>query len=190
MPAFLETWPPDKVLILALIVAGATCLIVLILAILRYNMRALADATALQRERLNLKRELIQRGLPAQELEQAITLLKLNEDPAAAAAWARPKRFDGQPTDGQIDAGVAEHLALLDEVSPERLEQTISLVRATDRDGKEAALALLENLQEKREEGVEPQGEVVLAAVRSLCRPADKPREEGKSVEIAERITR
>jgi hypothetical protein len=189
MPAFLLNWPPDQVLLLALIVAGATCLIVMILAILRYNMRALTDATALQRERLNaavaLKRELIQRGLPPQELEQAVKLLKLDEEPAVAPAWPRP-----QQTDGQLNAGIAEQLALLEEVSPEGIEQVISLVRVADRNGKEAALELLENLQAKRDEGAETQGEVVLAAVRSLCRPANKLREDGKPLELAERITR
>jgi hypothetical protein len=189
MPAFLETWPPEKVLVLALIVAGAVCLIVMVLAILRYNMRALTDATELQRERLNaevtLKRELIQRGLPAEELEKAIQLLKLDEPPAPVS---RPL---STRTGGQLDGEIVEHLALLEEVSPEGIEQAVSLVRAADRDGKEAALALLENLHEKKqEEGIETQGEVVLAAVRSLCRPAEKPREEAKALELAERFTR
>jgi hypothetical protein len=190
MPAFLLNWPPGEVLLLALILSGAVCLLALILAVLRYNMRALTDATLLQRERLEaevaLKRELIQRGLPVEELEKAIQLLKLDEPPPAAA-----NRPLSTLTGGQLDAEIVEHLALLEEVSPEGIEQAISLVRAADRDGKEAAHALLENLHAKKEiQGIETQGEVVLAAVRSLCRPANKPREDGKALELAERITR
>jgi hypothetical protein len=191
MPAFPSNWSPAEVGLLVTILSGAVCLLALILAVLRYNLRALADATALKREYLNaevaLKRDLIQRGLPVEEMEKAIQLLKLEEPPAAAA-----NRPPSTLTGGQLDAEIVEHLALLEGVSPDGIEQVISLVRVADRDGKEAARVLLENLQAKKElEGIETQGEVVLAAVRSLCRPSEKPREEAKlPLELSSRITR
>jgi hypothetical protein len=181
MPAFLLTWPPEQVLILALILSGAVCLLALILAVLRYNMRVLTDATLLQRERLEadlaLKRELIQRGLPPQELEQTIKLLKLDEPPSVAPH---------QP--GEAEAAEAEFVkaaVLLEKVPPEGLEEVVALLRAADEPRKCNALSVV---REFVDNGVE--GPVALAALRSLLRSEEKPRGDGRPLELSTHITR
>jgi hypothetical protein len=157
------------------------------IAYCRYAFRVQADATALARERIDaqvaLKRELIQRGLPPQELEQAIKLLKLDEPPDETPQ-AAGKRRRGELTDQDLVGEMISHLAALDGISPQDLEQVIGLVRAADYDTKGAALNLVAVLAQSAE------AEIVLAAVRSLCRPADKPRLEVKSLELSEHITR
>jgi hypothetical protein len=198
MPGFLQTWPPEQVLVLALIVAFAACLLVLILAVLRYNLRALADATALQREQLNangalarerlsavctLKRELLQRGLPPHELEQAIQLLKLDEPPDVVPALKLPRNNTGK-TDQQLEAEILARLAVLDNVDPVELQEIGGLLRGAGRETKEATLSLVGELEENAG------GDVVVAAVRSLCRPAEKPPANGLPLETSSRITR
>jgi hypothetical protein len=153
----------------------------------RYAFRVQADATALARERLDaqfaLKRELIQRGLPPQELEQAIKLLRLDEPPDETLR-AAAKRRRGELTDQDLVGEMITHLAALDGISPQDLEQVIGLVRAADYDTKGVALNLVAGLAQSAE------ADVVLTAVRSLCRPAEKPRPEVKSLELSEHITR
>ncbi len=167
-------------LVLILVLLGFL-LIVGLFAFIQHA-RDRAATLLLERERLEaqltLKRELIQRNLPPHELEQAVKLLKLDETPAATPP--APAR-----TEQQLEAEILERLALLDGMTAADLEQVFPLVRAADRDTKEAALALMENLAEN-----EPDAELVLASVRSLCRPADRPRADGKSLELSEHFTR
>jgi hypothetical protein len=153
----------------------------MILTITWYNLRALADATALQRERLNveagLKRELIQRGLPPHELEQAVKLLKLDEPPP--------------PPPGQRRASadlVGEFVRMavqIPRLPPEGLEEMIALVRAADAATQLNAVNVVTALAIQ-----EVDGPVALAALRSLLRPAEKPRTDGVPLELSSHITR
>jgi hypothetical protein len=179
MPAFLENYSPGQMFALLATLGGAVCLLAMILTIYWYNMRVLAESTALQRERLNaeagLKRELIQRGLPPHELEHTIKLLKLDEPPP--------------PAPGQIgddhEAAFIKWVVQLDKMPPEGVEEVIALLRAADEARKRNAVIVV---AEFVAQGVE--GPVALAALRSLLRPPEKPREEMKAFELAERITR
>jgi hypothetical protein len=162
-------------------------LLVFMLSSFRYHARVQADATALARERLAaqvaLKRELIQRGLPPHELEQALRLLKLDEEPQTAPAPAPPRSYEGK-SDQQLVAEVAARLAGEDEVSAQDLEHVLGLVRDADRDTKVAALDLLENIAASAET------DLVLASLRSLCQPVEKPHAVDKPLELSSHITR
>jgi hypothetical protein len=164
-------------------------LLVFMLSSFRYHARVQADATALARERLAaqiaLKRELIQRGLSPQELEQAVKLLKLDEEPAPKPAPPLPRSHEGK-SDQQLVAEVAAWLAGQDGVAAEDLEQVLGLVRDADRETKIAALDLLENIAAAAET------DLVLASVRSLCQPAAKtrPPADGMPLELSSHITR
>jgi hypothetical protein len=184
MVEFFQNWSPKELLLLAVILAGTLSLVVLILTIYWYSLRALKDATLLQRERLeaevNLKRDLIQRGIPAEELEKAVQALQLNESPVASMARiSRDSR-----TDEQLEGEIIRSIALLDDVTPEGIEQAVSQVRSASRERKVAALELLEELAEHPAEG-----DVKLAAVRSLLRPVEKQSDEPKSLELSSHVT-
>jgi hypothetical protein len=158
-------------------------LFLVILLGVRQHARSQAAALELERDRLEaqvaLKRELIQRNLPPHELEQALKLLKLDEELAGTPGKTAAR------TEPQLVAAIAEYLAVLDGISPDELESILGLVRAADRETKEATIDLLANLAEH-----EPGAEVVLASVRSLCRPVDMPRTDGPPLELSTHITR
>jgi hypothetical protein len=180
MPAFLDAnWSPMELFPLVVAVAGAVSLIVLILTIYGYNLRALADATALQRERLNaetaLKRELIQRGLAPPELEQTVKLLNLDESPPAAP----------NPSGESSDAEFAKLLFSLEGITPQAIEEIITLVRTVDGPRRRAALSVINELMER---GVEA-GPFAVAAIRSLCRPPTLPLEEAKPLDLSSHVT-
>jgi hypothetical protein len=167
----LENWPPSYVLGLASIVCGALCMIVFILSIFLYNYRALGHSTALQRERQNadlaLKRELIQRGLPPQDLEQAIKVLQLDRSTTSPASEA-----DSADPDEQIEAAILARFAWFQELSPRDIEEAGTLVRAADRRRKEAVLYIL-----NQQDPANTPAADMLAAIRSLCRPTERSRE-------------
>jgi hypothetical protein len=180
MIGFFDTWTPGQFLALVATVAGAVSLIVLILTVYGYNLRALADATALQRERLqaetSLKRELSQRGLPPQELEQAVKVLHLDEPPPAARV----------PDNELSEAEFATIVCSLEGITPQAVEEILTLVRAADGTGKRTALSVIQGLMGR---GVEA-GPLALAAVRSLCRPTERPPEEAQMLELSSHVTR
>ena len=185
MPGLLDS--PLAFMLIVIVMVFAFVLVP-VLASFRQARRAQADATLLARERLEaqvaLKRELIQRGLPPHELEQTIKLLKLDElaeEPPDATSRGRNARKSEQ----QLEADILEGLALLDGVSPEDVEQSFALLRGADREKKMAVLDLVGKLRFSSAEA-----SVILAAVRSLCQPAETPREELPSLEISSHIKR
>jgi len=95
---FLEQWSAAEVLILVGVCAASVTLVTLILTVYRYNLRALADETALRRERqqaeIALRRELVQKNLPVQELVRCLGLVKVDE-----------------PADPQVEVSLAKALA-------------------------------------------------------------------------------
>jgi hypothetical protein len=181
MAAFFDSWSPGQFLALVATVAGSVSLVILILTVYGYNLRALADATALRREQLNaemsLKRELIQRGRPPLELEHAIKLLKLDEPPPA------PNTPD--PFGDWGEAEFAKRAASLEKITPEDLEEVIALVRAVDGPRKRAALSVLAALADQ---GVE--GPVAVAAIRSLFRSTERPNGDAVPQELESHVTR
>jgi len=176
MGTFLAHWAPTEILFLFGLCALVVSILALILAVYRYNVRALADQTALQRDRqqaeMALKRELIQRGLPAQELERYVDLLRLaDQQPASPTSFKpaspSPSREGAGFSDEGLRAQLAQSIASLEDVSAEEIEQTLALVMAVDRDRQTAVLNLIEELSAN-----ETNPEATLAAVRALCRPS------------------
>jgi hypothetical protein len=151
------------------VVLGFILLFTFILAIYRYNVRALADQTTLQRERqqaeMNLKRELIQRGLPAQELERYVDLLRLADQPPPAPS--APQGSTNLSDEG-LRVRLAQDIASLEDIEGEDIEKTLALLTDASRERQTAVLKLIEDLTAS---GAETG--VILAAIRSLGRMSD-----------------
>lgn len=168
MGTFFAHWTPTELLYLVGICALLVSILAIILAVYRYSVRALADQTALQRDRqqadLALKRELIQRGLPSPELERYVDLLRLAD--RLPAPISSPGATG--PSDEGLQVKLAESIASLEEISPSEIEQTMALLVTADRDRQAAVLSLIEELTSN---DINPKA--TLAAVRSLCRPSE-----------------
>jgi hypothetical protein len=101
-------------------------------------------------------------------MEQAIKLLKLDQpEPPPSMSWGTP-----ESSDEDLEADFITRFTQLENVTPEAVEQAGLLFRAVERSRKEAAIEILSNL-----EGSETEAEIVLAAIRSLCAPTERPRE-------------
>lgn len=136
---------------MAMIYGGALVAIVLILTTWNYYVRALADETALKRERqeaeLALKRELIQKGLSTDELARRLELLRLDE-----------------PRDTDAEANLVKNLALLPDLPGETIESTLNLIHGIGPARQQAILGVVEELI-----GQDAASPAVIAAVRSMC---------------------
>jgi hypothetical protein len=168
MDTFLQKWTPTEVLYLVGLCAVSLSVLALILAVYRYNARALADDMALKRERqqaeLTLAKELVQRGLPAHDVAHYLELLSPPKPNAPAVRWPQAT---SNLSDEQVRARLATSLASLEDVPPQEIEQTMALVMGADRDRQNAALSVVEELG-----GSGASTAVVLATVRSLCSPS------------------
>lgn len=160
MTEFFDKWTPGQFTLLVMTVGIAVTLVVFILAITHYQMRALADSSALERERLAagqaLRLELLRRNLPPTDLKLALDALGLEAGavpPAADTAQA-----------------VANLLACAGDASPAEVEEGTALVVGAGPDERRVAA---EVLQKAADEG--QAGPAVLAVVRAVCRPAAGP---------------
>jgi hypothetical protein len=192
----------------AIVAAGGATLVTLalILSVLYYQLRLLADHTALARERqqgeMNIKQELIRRNVPPEDLKKALGALQLGGgDPLAApppVPSPSPVPVSSVETDEALRARVVKDLVYMgDDVEPEIIEETVTLVAATDR---ATLLTLSPLLAEFANLAVD--GDKVFATIAAMCkaarqRPAPAPEpapapagESGIDLQFADAIER
>lgn len=160
MAEFFQSWTPYQFTMLVMTVCITAGVIVFILSIAHYQLRALADHTALERERaqaaFTLRQDLVRRGLPAAELRAALDAL--GPEPTVPAAVA----------DGELTAQLLQGLVACGKgVSAGDIEATVASVTAADPATRRAVAELLETAVD---DGYE--GEPVFATVRAACRAA------------------
>jgi hypothetical protein len=151
-------------------VAGVVALVVFIVSIWSYQVRALADSTALQRERqaadIALKQELVRRNLPAAELKLALEAVE-------STSRAPVPEFGAESDDGEDQDARARVLKTLaacgDGVANALIEETVTLVTAAD--GRKVQV-LADVLDECVENGQSGQTTYVIA--RAFCKSAAK----------------
>jgi hypothetical protein len=178
MNELLDKLNPSQVVAVICSVAGAAALVVFILAVLYYQLRALADDTALkqswQQADLALRQELVRRNLPPAELKLALEALGADA-PAAATSSGRV------PSDDETMAKLLKHLVYCSEdVDGEVVEETVALVAAADRSVQRCVADALEDLVT---DGYS--GEAVFATVRAMCKAGAKKAVEPAKAEPA-----
>lgn len=152
----LERLSPSQLTALVATVVGSVVLIVFIAAVWHYQSRALADETALKRERQQaefaLRQEVLKRNLPPAELRTALDTLGLEGA--------------GGDLDADDRAALIKNLVYCAEgAPPTAIEETVALVAAADPVTRRGVFLALTDLVED-----ESQGEHVLATIRALCR--------------------
>jgi hypothetical protein len=161
MAEFFDRWSPGQITLLVMTVGIAAAVIVFILAITHYQLRALADHTALERERAQaafaLRETLVRRNLPAAELRSALDALGLDAGGSPPAA-----------ADGELTAAILKGLMACGKgVSAGDIQATVAEVTAAD---PATQRAVAEVLDDAAENGYE--GEQVFATVRAACQAA------------------
>jgi len=143
MSELFERLNPSQLTAVLCSFAGAVTLVVFILSVLHYQLRALSDQTALERERQNadiamqkeqvmseiaLKQELVKRNLPPEELRLVLETL------GAVSAAPEPEAAEEESAAGGEDqaARVLKQLAYYGDVDGDTIEETVALVAATD----------------------------------------------------------
>jgi hypothetical protein len=177
---------PSQLTAVICTLAGAVALVAMITAIWSYQVRALADQTALERERLQadiamqkeqvqagiaMKQELLKRNLPPAELKLALEAI----DASSASSEAEG---EDEPADSGTEGGTDENAALVlkqlascaDAVDSETVEETIALVAATD----PAALGTLGDVLNDCISN-DKDGDTIYAIARAFCKANPKP---------------
>ena len=173
MAEFFSRWSPEDFLLLAMTLCITAGVVVFILSIANYQLKALADHTALERERAQagfaLRQELVRRGLPATELRSALDALGLEASGALPAV-----------ADDELTANVLKGLMACGKgVSSHDIQATVAEVTAADPATRRAVAKVLDDAVENGYEG-----DQVFATVRAACqaaaqrRPAPAPRRE------------
>ncbi|MBX9579444.1 MAG: hypothetical protein K2X87_03975 [Gemmataceae bacterium] len=164
MAEFFDRWSPGQFTLLVMTVGIAAAVVVFILSVAHYQLRALADHTALERERAQagfaLREQLVRRNLPAAELQAALVALGLEAVGSSRAT----------PDDDQTADLLKGLLACGEGVEAEDMEATAALAAAAD---PATRRALARVLADAAENGYE--GERVFAAVRAVGKAARKP---------------
>lgn len=171
MAEFFQSWSPYQFTMLVMTVCITAGVIVFILSIAHYQLRALADHTALERERAQaafaLRQDLVRRGLPAAELRASLDAL--GPEPGGPAV-----------ADGELTAKLLQGLMACGQgVSAADIEATVAAVAAADPATRRAVAKLLESAAD---EGYE--GEPVFATVRAVCRAAGPKPAAGPKADI------
>lgn len=164
MDEFFSRWRPEDFLLLAMTLCITAGVVVFILSIAHYQLRALADHTALERERAQagfaLRQDLVGRNLPAEELRAALGALGLE---GGGSGPARPV-----PADEELTAKLLHGLMACGKgVSSHDIQVTVAEVTAADPAIQRAVARVLD---QALEEGYE--GEQVYATVRAACQAA------------------
>jgi hypothetical protein len=152
----LDKLTPEQLLGAISTLIGGIVLIVFIVAIWHFQVKYLADDTALKREKqqadLALKQEVWKRNLPPAELRMTLGSLGL-DGPA-------------DDLDPEERAALVRNLVLCAEGSPaDAIEETVGLVHAADPATRKAVASAVAELAEAEEKG-----EHVLATIRAMCR--------------------
>lgn len=174
MVALLERLNPEQLVGVIAIVVGGIVAIVLILCVTKYQIQALTDLAAMERDRqqvdLTIRTRLIEHGIATgASLETLVAT-----EPAVVSASAKSKTSDRN----KVDASLAKHFGML-EIEPEVIEET--LVQALQLDPSRKS-AIIDTIEELIAEGADHAP--IMAVVRGLCH---SPREkEGEaSVPVA-----
>lgn len=163
MNGFVQQFTTQPAPAVAAAVGASVVLVVFILSVLYYQVRSLAEETALRREKqqadIAIKQDLLRRNLTAADLKLALELLGVADGPAA----------------DELRAGVVSTLLSCwdDTVAPGLVEEAVTLIAAADRG---ALLTLQRVLDDVVDHG--SVGPSAFAAVVSMCRPvrrADAP---------------
>jgi hypothetical protein len=152
MEALLDRLTSGQIVAVISILAGGIVAISMIWAISKYQLQALAEESALRRERqkadLALREKLVERRVGTGEkvpLEELLALGMSTPDPE------------------NLDAQLASRFGLLD-ADAATIEQTLRLAMATDPARKKLIIGVMDGLF-----GYEAASEAILAAVRPLC---------------------
>jgi hypothetical protein len=152
----LDKLSPEQLLGFSAVVLGTAVTIVFIVAIWHFQLKYLADETALKRERqqaeLALKQELAKRNLPPGELRLVLDSLGLDG-------------AEGDLSDEERAALIRNLVCCAKGAPAAAIEETAALVNTAGPTTRRAVAAALEELVEE-----EVHGEHVLATIRAMCR--------------------
>ena len=150
MPEFLTNWAPGEVIGLAAVVFGVVggCLTVIVWGIAIFWSWARREEI-----RANLKRDMLQRGLSADDIER---VLRAPGEPANCQ-----RTTDGRGLDANLASLLVQH-----EVSARTIEQIVRTFQAADAGAKKP---LYDAIEEMLDSGAEE--EQLVTAVRTLCTP-------------------
>jgi hypothetical protein len=195
MSEIFDKLTPPQLTAVICTVAGVVALVVFIVSIWSYQVRALADQTALERERQNadiamqkeqvqadiaLKQELVKRNLPAAELKLALEAIE-SASPVASDEEAEEEDEGVEEEDGEDPAGrVLKTLtAWGDEVDSKIVEETVALVAAADR----STLRVLADVLDESAKSASSQ--TAFAIARAFCKAAaNKPAGSSAKAEV------
>jgi hypothetical protein len=168
-------------------VAGVVALVVFIISIWSYQVRALAEETALQRERQNadiamqkeqvqaeiaMKQELVKRNLPPEELRLVLETIGT----VSVASPGSEEEYQGEEEEEEEDddrreaaTRVLKVLAVCDCGDNQLVEETVALVAAADTPSLEILAGVLEESA-----GYGHTGQTAFLLARSYCKSAAK----------------
>ena len=157
MELLLERLSPGQIVAVISVVCGCVVGLAMIVAITKYQFQALADDTALRREKLQAniayRQKLLERGeTPPADLDE---LLKPDREGDGAE--------EASDEDENLNAELAKRLGSLDADGRE-IEETLSRAMAADPARKLTIIQVLDELL-----GIEAPPAAILAAVRPLC---------------------
>ena len=161
MDALFERLSPGQIVAVISVVCGSLVAALLIFAVTKYQFQALADETALQRERQQaefaLRDKLIDRGGATEANVDA--LLNLED--------AEEEYEEGDAESVDLDGELAKRFGQLT-VDAGEIEEVLRQALASDAERQQAIIDVMDALFE-----ADAAPEAILAAVRPLCRPAD-----------------
>jgi hypothetical protein len=182
MPEVFDKLTPPQLTAVICTVAGVVALVVFIVSIWSYQVRALADQTALQRERQNadiamqkeqvqadlaMKQELVKRNLPPEELRLALEAI---ESVSAASGEEAEEEDDGADDTEDAAARVLKQLtSCADEVDGKTVEETVALVAAADPSTLQTLGDVLDDCIANGQSA-----DTLYAVARALCKSAAK----------------
>ena len=165
MDALLERLSPGQIVAVISVLCGSFAFVVLVFAITKYHFQALADETALRRERQQaefaLREKLLERGGATEANVDA--LLNLED--------AEEEEYEEEEYD--YAGELAKRFGRLT-VPPEEMADVLRQAVASDAQRQQMIMEVMDQLFED-----DASCEAVLAVVRPLCRPADS--DEGSS---------
>jgi hypothetical protein len=148
MDALIEKLSSGQIVAVISIISGAAVALAMIVAIAKYQFQALADDTALKRER--------------QQAELALHEKMIGRDDAAGEPLAPLAGTPGQPN---LDVQLAKRFGTLG-LDQDEIERALGRALAADPQRKRMTLEVMDELT-----GYHASPEAVLAAIRPLCVP-------------------
>jgi hypothetical protein len=160
MEMLLERLSPGQIVAVISVVCGCVVGLAMIVAITKYQFQALADYTALKREKLlaNIayRKELLERGqTPPASLDELLTPDAEEEE--------EEDEEEGEYGEAQLDAELAKRFGMLD-LSSSDIEATLARAMAVEPARKSAIIGVMDELLEN-----DAAHAAILAAVRPLC---------------------